>query len=100
MLFPKRITPRSIQVPHLVTIPYSHYCELARWALDFSGIEYQEVKYSPGYHAKEVGLLRSKRSDRSGSSYVGQEIGMHGGRRKYAVPLVCLPDSKLLKYRK
>jgi len=26
----------------LITIPISHYCEKARWALDWAGIEYQE----------------------------------------------------------
>jgi glutathione S-transferase len=28
--------------PVLITIPISHYCEKARWALDRAGIEYQE----------------------------------------------------------
>jgi len=28
--------------PLLITIPISHYCEKARWALDWAGIEYQE----------------------------------------------------------
>ena len=28
--------------PVLITIPISHYCEKARWALDWAGIDYQE----------------------------------------------------------
>jgi glutathione S-transferase len=28
--------------PVLITIPISHYCEKARWALDRAGVEYQE----------------------------------------------------------
>ena len=97
MFFPQTINPKTIEKPHLVTIPYSNYCELGRWALDHANVDYVEVKYSPGYHAKEVGKLRSNRSDRSDSSYVGEESGMHAGRRKYAVPLVCLPEATILR---
>jgi glutathione S-transferase len=31
----------------LVTIPFSHYCEKARWALDRAGIEYDEDPHVP-----------------------------------------------------
>jgi glutathione S-transferase len=31
----------------LVTIPFSHYCEKARWALDRAGIEYVEEPHVP-----------------------------------------------------
>ena len=31
----------------LVTIPFSHYCEKARWALDLSGIAYREEPHLP-----------------------------------------------------
>jgi len=97
MLMPKSFDPRSIRKPHLVTIPYSHYCEVSRWALEHAGIEFEEVPYVPGYHAKAVGRLRRDKADRSESSYVGQESGVHGGRRKYAVPLLCLPGGRILK---
>jgi glutathione S-transferase len=30
------------ELPTLITIPISHYCEKARWALDWAGIPYQE----------------------------------------------------------
>jgi len=30
------------ETPILITIPISHYCEKARWALDWAGIAYQE----------------------------------------------------------
>jgi glutathione S-transferase len=36
--------------PVLVTIPFSHYCEKARWALDRAGIDYEERRYPPGLH--------------------------------------------------
>ena len=36
--------------PRLVTIPFSHYCEKARWALDHARVEYDEAPYLPGFH--------------------------------------------------
>ena len=34
----------------LITIPFSHYCEKARWALDATGLAYVEDKYLPMAH--------------------------------------------------
>ncbi|HEY2397843.1 MAG TPA: glutathione S-transferase family protein [Solirubrobacteraceae bacterium] len=34
----------------LVTIPISHYCEKARWALDRAGISYREERHVQGVH--------------------------------------------------
>jgi len=31
----------------LITIPFSHYCEKARWALDFAGIAFREQGHLP-----------------------------------------------------
>jgi glutathione S-transferase len=36
--------------PILVTIPISHYCEKARWALDRAGITYDERRHLPAIH--------------------------------------------------
>ena len=36
--------------PLFLTIPFSHYCEKARWALDRAGIDYEERPYPPGMH--------------------------------------------------
>jgi glutathione S-transferase len=36
--------------PVLVTIPISHYCEKARWALDRAGITYDERRHLPALH--------------------------------------------------
>ncbi|MCW3023116.1 MAG: Glutathione S-transferase family protein, partial [Conexibacter sp.] len=33
--------------PILVTIPISHYCEKARWALDRAGVAYEERRHLP-----------------------------------------------------
>src|SRR4051794_40378378 len=34
----------------LVTIPFSHYCEKARWALDRAGVPYTEDGHLPLFH--------------------------------------------------
>ncbi len=35
----------------LLTLPYSHYCEKARWALDLSDLDYVEEAHLPLFHA-------------------------------------------------
>ena len=34
----------------LLEFPHSHYCEKARWALDYKGIPFQPVAIMPGFH--------------------------------------------------
>lgn len=34
----------------LLEFPHSHYCEKARWAIDYKGIAYQAVAIMPGFH--------------------------------------------------
>jgi glutathione S-transferase len=34
----------------LITIPFSHYCEKARWALDRCGVSYEEDGHLPIFH--------------------------------------------------
>lgn len=38
------------QKAQLLTIPYSHYCELSRWSLICGKVEYDECAYSPFQH--------------------------------------------------
>ena len=38
----------------LITIPISHYCEKARWALDRAGLPYEEHRHLPGIHRVAV----------------------------------------------
>jgi glutathione S-transferase len=40
--------------PVLVTIPISHYCEKARWALDRAGVAYEERRHLPALHRMAV----------------------------------------------
>ena len=34
----------------LLEFPHSHYCEKARWALDYKGLAFQAIATMPGYH--------------------------------------------------
>jgi glutathione S-transferase len=44
-------------LPRLITIPISHYCEKARWALERAGIAYREERHIQGIH-----MLYAKRA--------------------------------------
>ena len=95
--FPLRFSPDQISIPHLVTMQFSHYYEVARWALDASAVTYREIAYALGCHAQPVGALKADRNNRSSSSYPGEETGQHSGRLKYAVPLLCLPNGEMCR---
>ena len=45
----------------LITIPISHYCEKARWALEWAGIPYTEEGHLQGFHIRHV--YRAAKSD-------------------------------------
>src|SRR5262249_47218372 len=45
----RSMSPRD-QPPVLITIPISHYCEKARWALDRAGIRYREQAHLQVIH--------------------------------------------------
>ena len=49
----------TIALRRLVTIPISHYCEKARWALERAGLDYVEERHVQGIH-------RSPRGARAG----------------------------------
>jgi glutathione S-transferase len=46
----------------LVTIPFSHFCEKGRWALDRTGARYRELQFAPGLHRVAVMPLGSATS--------------------------------------
>jgi glutathione S-transferase len=48
--------------PLLITIPISHYCEKARWALDRAGIAYEERRHLPALHRVAVRRHGGKRT--------------------------------------
>jgi glutathione S-transferase len=43
----------------LVTIPVSHFCEKARWALDLAGVPYREDGWAPAFHRLALARLRA-----------------------------------------
>ena len=44
----------------LFQFPFSHYCEKARWALDYKGIPFQTVDLLPGFHLRTVRKIAPK----------------------------------------
>jgi len=46
----------------LVTIPFSHFCEKARWALDYTGYDYVEEGHAPVLHRLAVWRATSPRT--------------------------------------
>ncbi|RYY00203.1 glutathione S-transferase, partial [bacterium] len=41
---------KNKNIPTLVTIGPSHYCEKVRWAMDFLNIDFKEESYPPFFH--------------------------------------------------
>ena len=52
----------SMPTPRLITIPVSHFCEKARWALDHAGIPFQEEGHLPMLHRIAVKRAGGKQS--------------------------------------
>lgn len=46
----------------LLQIPISHFCEKARWALDYKAVAYRRVNLLPGPHARAVRKLAPESS--------------------------------------
>ena len=44
----------------LYQFPFSHFCEKARWALDYKNVAYRPVNLLPGFHVKPVRKLAPK----------------------------------------
>jgi glutathione S-transferase len=47
-------------MPKLVTIPFSHFCEKARWALQHAGVAFDEEGHVPGMHRFAVQQARGR----------------------------------------
>jgi glutathione S-transferase len=45
-------------MPTLLTIPFSHFCEKARWSLDRAGVSYREEGHVPLFHRRAVQRVR------------------------------------------
>lgn len=46
----------------LYQFPISHFCEKARWVLDYKGLAYQSKNLLPGFHIKSVKKVAAKSS--------------------------------------
>src|SRR5271168_4965983 len=46
----------------LITIPFSHFCEKGRWALDATGVGYREEGHLPIAHRRAVRRARGRRT--------------------------------------
>ena len=54
MCGPEQHDPQTMNEPRLLTIPISHFCEKARWALDRAGLAYREEPHVQGVHRVAV----------------------------------------------
>jgi len=57
-----RNTVEMAETPVLITIPISHFCEKARWALDRAGIPYRERAHLQGFHWIPVARAGGKKT--------------------------------------
>jgi glutathione S-transferase len=61
-----RVNPKPLFNDEAVTMiqlyqfPFSHYCEKARWALDYKGIPFQTIDLLPSFHRRTIRKLASK----------------------------------------
>lgn len=72
------------RLPRLITIPFSHYCERARWALDAAGIAYEEESSAPLLHMVNVALAPGKgkgAADKASSSLSTPLLVLPSGER-------------------
>src|SRR4051794_34335613 len=76
-----------VERPRLFVLPPSHYCERARWALDYVALEYQEERLAVGLHiararsmaeATTLPILTSGRAIIQGSGAILDFVGMAG----------------------
>jgi glutathione S-transferase len=84
----------------LITIPPSHYCEKARWALEKAGVEFREEPHPPLFHLRPVRaaggrhstpVLRGRGVVVTDSTDILEHLQRAHGERWYPYPL----DSQL-----
>ena len=102
------MTSASAAPARLITIPLSHYCEKARWALDRVGLPYQEEPHAPLFH--RLATRRRGRGtvpvmvDASGCFVDSTEILVHadavgGGGRLYPSDALLRREVEVLEER-
>lgn len=73
----------------LYTIPFSHYCEAARWALTLAGEEFTEAPYLPGVHIFFSPIARFREKGHAPADYTGD---------KATTPLLVSNSGEVLAY--
>lgn len=48
-------------MPRLVTIPISHFCEIARWGLDHAGVDFEEEPHLQVMHIRAMRRIGARR---------------------------------------
>ena len=86
-------------LPRLQTIPYSHYCELARWALERAGVGHHESTHLPALGFRVADLRGNAHLSETGSfpgdaTHTGKDAIR---RRRTAVPCLVFPDGRVLR---
>jgi glutathione S-transferase len=76
----------------LVTIPISHYCEKARWALDRAGLDYDEQRHLPGLHRVAV--------KRAGGKLTAPVLVCEGGVLAESADIVAWADERVATERR
>ena len=69
-----------------VTIPFSHYCEKARWALDLAGITYQEQGHLP--------IFSRRATKRIGAGNTVPALRVDGAIVADSTPIVAWADAQ------
>lgn len=73
----------------LYTIPMSHYCEAARWALELAGIDFVEAAYLPGLHAAFSPIVDLRKGSKAPPGLTGSES---------SVPLLVSVDKEIIAH--
>jgi glutathione S-transferase len=76
----------------LVTIPISHYCEKARWALDRAGLDYVEHAHLPGLHRVAV--------KRAGGKLTAPVLVCEGGVLAESADIIAWADERVAPERR
>jgi len=77
--------------PTLVVIAFSHYCELGRWALDYAGVAFVEVRVLPLFHGPVLAYYRRFGASRAAAP----AAGLRRVSSAASTPALLLPDGLL-----
>jgi glutathione S-transferase len=83
---------RAVSQRVLVTIPISHYCEKARWALDRARLDYAERRHLPGLHRVAV--------KRAGGKLTAPVLVCEGGVLAESADIIAWADERAAPERR